>query len=122
MDIDATYLPVAVELIDNVFPTPIVYLLTAPPAYDPSTGESTSNVTEYQINAGILSRGKSEGGGVDAAYELRLWIHHDVNGLPALPTTADRVLYDETFWKVVRVDPTYSSDNLIASRLTVWAE
>ena len=63
MDIDAVFLPVAEELIDQVFPTPITYLLTAPPAYDPSTGESVPNATEYMINAGILSRGKNEGGG-----------------------------------------------------------
>jgi hypothetical protein len=122
MDIDAVFLPVAEELIDQVFPTPITYLLTAPPAYDPSTGESVPNATEYMINAGILSRGKNEGGGVDGEYELRLWIHHGDEGLPALPTTRDRVFYDGTFWKVVRVDPTYSSDDLIASKLLVRAE
>lgn len=122
MDIDAVFLPVAEELIDRVFPTPIIYLLTAPPTYDPNTGESIPNATEYRINAGILSRGKNEGGGVDGEFELRLWIHHGANGLPAIPTTRDRVLYDNTFWKVVRIDPTYSSDDLIASKLLVRAE
>ena len=31
MDIDAVFLPVAEELIDDVFPTPIVYLQTREP-------------------------------------------------------------------------------------------
>ena len=57
MDIDAVFLPVAEELIDDVFPTPIKYLQTENPTYDPATGQTTPNVTEYAINAGILSRG-----------------------------------------------------------------
>ena len=122
MDIDAVFLPVAEELIDKVFPTPIVYKLTSEPTYDPETGDVTENSTDYNINAGILSRGRNEGGGTDGEFELRLWIHHGLNGVPALPTTHDRVVYDNTTWKVVTVDPTYSSDNLIASKLLVRAE
>ena len=63
MDIDAVFLPVAEELIDDVFPTPIKYLQTENPTYDPATGQTTPNVTEYNINAGILSRGRNESGG-----------------------------------------------------------
>ena len=60
MDIDGVFLPVAEELIDQVFPTPIKYLQTENPTYDPATGQTTPNVTEYAINAGILSRGRNE--------------------------------------------------------------
>ena len=122
MDIDGTFLPVAIELIDSVFPTPIKYLQTENPAYDPATGQTTPNVTEYSINAGILSRGRVEQGGAAEDYELRLWIHHGSRGLPVLPKTSDRVLYDSVYWKVFSVDPTYSSDDLIASKILVRAE
>ena len=122
MDIDAVFLPVAEELIDDVFPTPIKYLQTENPTYDPSTGQTTPNVTEYDINAGILSSGRNEAGGIDEQQELRLWIHHGSRGLPVLPKTSDRVFYLEKYWKVYRVDPSYHSDDLIASKILVRAE
>ena len=122
MNIDGTFLPVAEELIDSIFPTPIKYLQTENPAYDPATGQTTPNVTEFSINAGILSRGRVEQGGAAEDYELRLWIHHGSRGLPVLPKTSDRVLYDSVYWKVFSVDPTYSSDDLIASKILVRAE
>lgn len=122
MDIDATFLPVAVELIDQVFPTEIVYQKIGQPTYDPASGEVTPDVVESTINAGILSRGRVEGGGPLETFELRLWIQHSPSGLQELPSTADRVLYDNRYWKVVTVDPTYSSKDLIASRLTLRSE
>ena len=117
MDIDATFKPVAVELIDNVFPTAIVYQRCQPPVYDPATGSITENVTQLNIKAGVLSRGRVEQGGTDESYELRLWIHHASSGLPQLPTTSDRVIYDGTTWQVTSIDPTYSSAGLIASKI-----
>ena len=122
IDIDSTFLPVAEELIDSVFPTPIVYLQTENPQYDPASGQTIPQVTEFKINAGILSRGRMEQGGVAEDYELRLWIHHGPAGLPVLPKTSDRVYYDEVYWKVFKVDPTYSSKGLIASKILVRAE
>ena len=122
MNIDSTFLPVAEELIDNVFPTPIVYHQTENPTYDPATGQTTPNVVQYSINAGILSRGRNEGGGTDEEYEMRLWIHHGPRGIPVIPKTSDRVFYDNVYWKVITVDPTYSSDALIASKIIVRAE
>jgi hypothetical protein len=122
MDITAVFTPVAIELIDNQFPTPIKYLQTENPIYDPSSGQTTPNVTEYSINAGILSRGRTEQGGAAEEYELRLWIHHGSRGLPVLPKTSDRVYYDNVYWKVFNIDPTYSSDALIASKILVRAE
>ena len=122
MNIDAVFLPVAEELIDSVFPTPITYIQIGQPSYDPETGLSSPIETPISINAGILSRGRSESGDAAGEYELRLWIHHGASGLQALPTTTDRVLYDNTYWKIIVVDPTYSSDSLIASKLLVRAE
>ena len=122
MDIDAVFLPVAEELIDRVFPTAIKYIQTDQPIYSPETGQVVPNVTEYDINAGILSSGRNEAGGIDEQQELRLWIHHGSRGLPVLPKTSDRVFYDNVYWKVFKVDPTYSSDDLIASKLLVRAE
>ena len=118
MDIDATFKPVAVTLIDEVFPTSIQYLQVGAPVYDPATGDVTETVTQLNIKAGVLSRGRTEQGGTSEEYTLRLWIHHASSGLPDLPTTSDRVVYDGTTWSVVAVDPTYSSAGLIASRIT----
>ena len=117
MDIDATFMPVAVELIDSVFPTAITYQRDEGSSYDPTTGDVTANVVDYAIKAGVLSRGRAEAGGTAESYELRLWIQHSASGLPHLPTTADRVVYDGTTWKVTTIDPTYSSKALIASKI-----
>jgi len=117
MDIQATFLPVAIELIDNVFPTAIVYKRNAGSSYDPATGTVTPSVTDYSINAGFLGRSRIEEGGVGETHEVRLWIHHNGDGLPHLPTTADTIVYDSTTWKVIEVEPTYSSDGLIASKI-----
>ena len=118
MDIDNTFLPVAVELIDKVFPTEIRYLRSEAPVYDPATGEVVTNETLFLIKAGVLSRGRLEAGGVAETYELRLWIQHSASGLPHLPTTADRIQYDNISWYVINIDPTYSSKGLIASKIT----
>ena len=117
MDIDQTFMPVAVELIDSVFPTHVVYLRNAGTSYDPSTGDVIQNVEQYTIKAGVLSRGRQEAGGVGEDYALRLYIHHGSSGMPHLPTTGDSIEYDNATWSVVTVDPTYSSKGLIASKL-----
>ena len=118
MDIDATFLPVAVELINNVFPTAIIYQRDEGSSYDPATGDVTPNIVDYAIKAGVLSRGRTEAGGTAETYALSLWIQHSASGLPHLPTTADRVVYDSTTWRVSVIDPTYSSKGLIASKIT----
>ena len=118
MDIVGTFLPVGEELIDNVFPTSITYIRSLGGAYDPATGEVTQDTEEYEIKAGVLSRGRTEEGGAGESYELRLWIHHGATGVPHLPKTGDVVEYDDIRWKVVSIDPTYSSEGLIASKLT----
>ena len=118
MDIDATFLPVAVELIQQVFPSAIVYHRNSGTSYDPGTGDVTQNIDDFAIKAGVLSRGRLEEGGVGENYELRLWIDHSATGLPHLPTTADSLTYDNVEWKVTTIEPTYSSSGLIASKLT----
>ena len=120
MDIDATFLPVAVGLI-NEFATPIVYTRNEGAAYDPATGQVTPSSTDYNINAGILSRSRNELGGTAETYTMTLWIQHSESGLPYLPTTADTVTYDGDVWKVNIIAPTYSSKGLIASKLVVRA-
>ena len=118
MDIDATFMPVAIDLIDNRFPTTIIYKRDEGSSYDPATGDVTPNVVDYAISAGVLPRGRTEAGGTAETYELSLWIQHSASGLPHLPTTADRVVYDGTTWKVTDITPTYSSKGLIASKIT----
>ena len=117
MDISAVFTPVGVELIDNVFPTDIVYHQHGAGAYDPVTGTVTGADTDHAIKAGVLSRSRVEAGGPNGAYEISAWIHHGATGLSFLPTTADSFTYDAVVWKVVSVDPTYSSKTLIASKI-----
>ena len=117
MNIDAVFKPIAKQLIDVTFPTGIRYLRDNGSSYDPATGTVTPSVTQYDIQAGVLSRGRTEQGGVGETHELRLWIHHGSGGMPELPTTSDRVEYGGLTWKVTSVDPTYSSADLIASKI-----
>ena len=121
MDIDSTFLPVAVELIDQVFPTEVVYHRLAGQAYDPALGEVVNDWADKTIKAGVLSRTRTESGGIGEDYTLQLWIQHSPSGITDLPTTADAVTYDGTRWKVTDITPTYSSKGLIASKLTVRA-
>ena len=118
MDIDATFLPVAVELIDNVFPTDVTFHQHGTKAYDPTTGTVTGTDTDHAIKAGVLSRKRVEEGGTAETYEISLWVHHDTSGLSFLPTTEDSLSYGGFLWRVTAVDPTYSSASLIASKIT----
>lgn len=122
MDVTNTFLPIGIELIDKVFPTNIVYLKTGNPTYDPATGQTTPNVVEHNIKAGILKRNRTEQGGAAEEFEIHFWIHHGPTGIPALPTTADRILYENRYWKAVDIAPTYSSEGLIASKIIARAE
>ena len=122
MDVTSEFLPIAEELIDIEFPTKIVYLKTGNPTYDPATGQTTPNVVEHNIKAGILKRSRVEGGGVAEEFEIYFWIHHGPSGILELPTTADRIFYENRYWKAVQISPTYSSEGLIASKIIARAE
>ena len=117
MNIDAVSLPVAEQLINVEFGTDIVYHQHGTSVYDPVTGTVTGADTDHAIKDGVLSRSRVEAGGPNEAYELELWIHHGATGLGFLPTTADSFTYDAVVWKVVSVEPTYSSAALIASKI-----
>ena len=117
MDVSAVFTPVGVELIDNVFPTDIVYHQHGASVYNPVTGTVTGADTDHAIKAGILSRSLIEEGGSNEAYTLTAWIHHGASGLGFLPTTADSFTYDGLVWRVVEIAPTYSSKALIASKI-----
>ena len=117
MDVSAVFTPVGVELIDNVFPTDITFHQHGSTAYDPVTGVVTGADTDHAIKAGVLSRSRVEAGGPNETYEISAWIHHGATGLSFLPTTADSFTYDAVVWKVVSVEPTYSSKSLIASKI-----
>ena len=118
MDISATFTPVAVELIDRVFPTAITFHQHGTATYDPETGAVTETETDHNIRAGVLSRKRVEEGGVGETFEITVWIHHGASGLDFLPTTADSFEYDGVLWRVTQVAPTYSSASLIASKIT----
>ena len=117
MDVSATFLPVGVELIDNVFPTDITFHQHGSTAYDPATGVVTGADTDHAIKAGVLSRSRVEAGGPNETYEISVWVHHGASGLSFLPTTADTFTYDGLVWRIVEIAPTYSSKSLIATKI-----
>lgn len=118
MDIVKTFLPIAENLIGNVFPTSITYIRNSGSSYDPATGDVTPNSTAYEIKAGVLFSARTEQGGVGEDHELSLYIEHGPTGMPHMPTTADEVEYGGLTWKVTTVDPTYRSEGLISSKIT----
>lgn len=187
MQITPTFLPIAEKLIDQVFPTNVVFHQHDTVTYDPVSGNIThssgswdwpspgtadygnsnaacvtltladfdnsdigntlqsicdnplmlAGTTEFDnadvtpratripggdvdipIKAGVLSRRRTEEGGTSEAYEIDLWVHHGTAGLPFLPTTEDSFTYDSTFWRITAIAPTYSSEGLIASKIT----
>ena len=117
MDVSSVFTPVSVELIDNVFPTDIVYHQHGAGAYNPMTGTVTGANTDHAIKAGILSRSRIEEGGSNEAYTLTAWIQHGASGLSFLPTTEDSFTYDGLVWRIVEIAPTYSAATLIASKI-----
>lgn len=118
MDIDAVFRPLAKQLVDHVFPTPIVYRQrTAATTYDPASGAVVVAETALQVKAGILSRSRSEGGDGQETDEITLWLQHAEGGLQARPQTGETLDYDGSTWRVVNVPTTYSSDMLIASKV-----
>jgi hypothetical protein len=119
VDIDAVFGGVSDTLINSVFPTAVVYHEKGTPTYDPLSGAVTGADVDHNINAGVLSRSRTEEGGTAEKYELLLWVEHKT--LPILPKTGDSVTYDGTTWKVTAIEPCYSSKGLIASKLRVRA-
>ena len=117
MDIDATFKPVGQNLIDNVFPTPVVYRRMEQKSYDAATGQVSENVIEYDIKAGILYSSRMEQGGVGEKYEINMYVHGDTSGLPFHPRTGDYIVYDNVYWKIQDVNPSYRSKTHIASKL-----
>ena len=117
MNIDQTFLPIAEDLIGNIFPTQIVYHYNSGTGYDPSTGAVSAGYRDYTIPAGVLSRQRIEDGGVSEVYEITIWIHHGQDGMPETPKTGDYFTYDNIRFKVTSISPTYSSKNLIASKI-----
>ena len=122
MNIDKTFLPVAVELIQKVFPTSIVYQHTEGRSYSTLTGKVESVITEYEVPAGVLSRSRTEQGGVGETYTIDMWVDHSPQGLPFLPRTGDHVVYDNVRWKITTIAPTFSSKGLIASKIQCSAD
>jgi hypothetical protein len=125
MDITSTFLPIAQELIDNIFPTDAIYHRSEGKVYDPATGEVVETIKDYPIKMGLLYQTFTEEGGVGEENKITIWIHHGPNGMPHQPTTADHLTYQGTKWKVTNttngpgINPTYMSKGLIASRLVL---
>ena len=71
MNIDSTFLPVAQELIDSVFPTAIRYLRDNGSSYDPATGTVTPDDVVRNQRGGAFARAHGAGG-VGETHELRL--------------------------------------------------
>ena len=116
MDIDATFLPVSDQLINNVFNTAVVYHQHTDTTniYDPISGVIPTAETDFNVWAGIAFRRRVEEGGVGEVYELDCYLDH--NTLPFVPKTSDSLTYDGIKWRIVEVIKTWSSKGPIASR------
>lgn len=121
MDILNTFLPIGQNLIDNVFPTDVVYHRLGASSYDPLTGKVKASTTDYAVKAGVLYQQRMEDGGSSETHDLTLWFHHDRSGLPFFPTTGDTITYGSVVWKILQVAPTYRSAGLIASKVVARA-
>ena len=121
MNISGTFLPMAKNLIGNVFDASvsIEYIHYVSPTYNTATGQFTKTAQTTTIDAAIISMSRVEESDVQEVFELHFWIHHDSDGgLEIIPTTSDRVNFDSKQWRVTGIDPTYTDGVLIASRLT----
>ena len=122
MDIDATFLPISNELINNVFNTSVVYHqhTDTTASYDPITGTVPKVETDFNVWAGIAFRHRVEEGGVGEVYELDCYL--DGNTLPFVPKTSDSLTYDGIRWRVAEVIKVWSSKGVIASHVLLRSD
>ena len=119
MDITATFLPVAKELIDQVFPTGIRYIKNSGGSYDPATGDVVVNSTQFDLNAGVLARALEEGGVAKA----RNCVFGYTMALAACLICRQATKWIQRSGVEGRGDrSTYSSGRAVASKITARAD
>ena len=104
---DSWAVPLALELVNAFRETEVVFVMHSGTAYNPETGEVTSNELRYPCGAAVLKTERVEEGGTAESLACEMWF--DSTTLPVLPTTADTVLYVDRTWRIVAVDPHYGS-------------
>ena len=99
--------PLANELVTAFRETEVVFIQRGGTAYNPETGEVTTQETRYRCGAAVLKTERMEEGGTAESWTCQMWF--DSTTLPILPTTADVVEYLGKAWRVVEVAPHYGS-------------
>ena len=115
MPLQDTFIPVAKTLVD-LGRIGTCNLIRVDSTYDPAVGEVVEVETIYAGFGAVMKRWRDEAGGTGEDYRLEVWMDHQTTNY--LPETKDRVSYDGRTWKVISVNPTYSGDALVASKLT----
>jgi len=122
LDLDGIFGGVADTLINNTFDTPIVYVHSKGMSYDPTTGDVTEDIEQFNLKAGIEQIGINELGGTGETRDIKLYIKHGTNGLPYECTTGDRIEYRGRIWKVTVIEPEFTAKDAIASYITARAD
>jgi hypothetical protein len=119
---DIWAIPLAKELVDRFRSDNLTYVRITAGVYNETTGVAAA--TEVKITAaGAVSQSmKGERDGVEQGSELEVWIDHATVSWPL--STKDRLEYMGRRWKIVSIDPTYSSSDVkvYASRIKARAE
>lgn len=119
---DAWAIPLAKRLVDRFRSQELTYVRIVPGAYDETTGTAAVVETEIAAAGAVTKSMKGERDGVQQGSELEAWIDHVTVPWPI--STADRLEYMGRRWKIVSIDPTYSSSDteVYASKITARAE
>lgn len=117
---DAWARPLAKTLVDEYRVNSLQYIRVDEPTYDPSTGTTTSNETQYS-GAGAVYPSFDDQADAGANNFIQILVEvylGDVDDI--IPTTRDRLEYLGKTWKVVNVALS-SGDKLYSATLTARA-
>lgn len=85
----------------------VAFVRRASSTYDPATGAVTTPEQRIACGAAIPKLRRIEEGGTAEQHECEAWF--DSTTLPLMPTTADVVEFMDKTWRIVAVDPAYTS-------------
>jgi hypothetical protein len=119
---DRWAIPLAKRLVDRFRSTDLTYIRVDAYSYNEQTGTVTATEEEIPAAGAVVKSMKGERDGVEQGTQLEAWIDHATVPWPI--STQDQLEYMGRRWKIVSIDPTYSSgdDVAYASKITARAE
>ena len=114
--------PLAKRLVDRFRSSELTYIRVASGAYNEVTGVASIAETQIPFAGAVLRSMKAERDGVQQGSELEAWIDHTIVPWPI--SSNDRLQYMGRRWKIISIDPTYSSSatQVYASKIRARAE